>query len=259
MQTIYKKIEELRNEGKKLALCIVTSTSGSTPGKAGAKMIVLEDKTIFGTIGGGSIEKDVIDLAVKTIENGGPQIKRYRLEEDLKMNCGGSMEVYIEPLNIYKKLYIFGAGHVGKAVARFARELEFDITLFDSRVGIFNSGEFEGYKCICEDYFKAIKKTVFDENTFIVIVTPKHEYDEAVLREVVTRPHAYVGMIGSKTKVEMIRKDFSKEKFLSKEKIAEINMPIGIPFASVTPNEIAVSIVAKLIDVRNTMIKKKNR
>lgn len=256
MQTIYSKIEELRNLGKKAALCIVVSTSGSTPRKTGAKMIVLEDKIIFGTIGGGSIEKDVIDNAVEIIKEGKPVIKSYKLEEDLKMKCGGSMEVYIEPLNVFKKLYIFGAGHIGKAVVKFAKDLEFNITVFDSRKGIFDSNDFDGCKCICNDYVKAIEENTFDENTFIVIVTPKHEFDETVLKNVAVKPHAYVGMIGSKRKVEIVKKNLLADKILSANEIEKIDMPIGIPLAAETPQEIAVSIVAKLIDVRNTFFKK---
>lgn len=256
MTTIYSKIDELRNLGKNAALCIVVATSGSTPRKIGAKMIVLEDKTIYGTIGGGSIEKDVIDYVVEIIKEGMPVIKSYELEEDLKMKCGGSMKVYIEPLNVLKKLYIFGAGHIGKAIVKFAKELEFNITVFDSREGIFNSNEFEGCKCVCNDYFKAIDKTVFDENTFIVIVTPKHEYDEGILKRVAVKPHAYVGMIGSKRKVDIVMKKLIEEKILSQTEIEKIDMPIGIPFAAETPQEIAVSIIAKLIDVRNTFSKK---
>lgn len=253
MQTIYSKIEELKSEGKKAALCIVISTSGSTPRKTGAKMIVLEDKSIYGTIGGGGVENEVACNALEVIRDGQPIKKSYRLEEDLKMQCGGSMEVYIEPLNILKKLYVFGAGHIGKAVVRFAKELEFSITVFDTREGIYNDSAFEGCNCICNDYYKAIKETAFDENTFVVIVTPKHEFDEEILKRVVVKPHAYVGMIGSKRKVEVIRKNLLKEKILSQNEIEKINMPIGIPFAAETPNEIAISIVAKLIDVRNTL------
>lgn len=255
MQTIYSKIEELRSEGKKAALCIVISTSGSTPRKTGAKMLVLPDKTIFGTIGGGSVEKDVTEHAIECLKTAKTEVKRYKLEEDLKMQCGGNMEVYIEPLHVYKKLFIFGAGHIGKAVAKFAKELEFSITIFDEREGIYSDAAFEGCECICSNYFDAIKKAVFDENTFIVIVTPKHEFDEGILRKVVVKPHAYVGMIGSKRKVAIVKKNLITDKILTEQKVEKIDAPIGIPFAAETPNEIAVSIVAKLIDVRNTLQK----
>jgi xanthine dehydrogenase accessory factor len=255
MQTVYSKIEELRSEGKKAALCIVISTSGSTPRKTGAKMIVLEDKSIYGTIGGGSIEKDVIDHATEIMNQGQSVVRSYKLEEDLKMKCGGTMEVYIEPLNVLKKLYIFGGGHIGKALVKFAKDIEFNITVFDSRKGIFDSNDFDGCKCICNDYVKAIEENTFDENTFIVIVTPKHEFDEIVLKHVVVKPHAYVGMIGSRRKVEIVKKNLLAEKVLPAKEIEKIDMPIGIKFAAETPQEIAISIIAKLIDVRNTSLK----
>jgi xanthine dehydrogenase accessory factor len=255
MQTIFSKIEELRSEGKKAALCVVISTAGSTPRKIGAKMLVLEDGSIYGTIGGGSVEKDVMEHAVESLKNENPIVKKYKLEEDLKMQCGGSMEVYIEPLNVMKKLYVFGAGHIGKAVSKLALDLEFNITVFDTREGIFNDIEFKGCKCICKDYYKAIEEALFDENTFVVIVTPKHEFDEEILKRVVVKPHAYVGMIGSKRKVEIIKKNLSAEKIIPQKEIDRIDMPVGIPFAAETPNEIAISIVAKLIDVRNTLLK----
>lgn len=251
MDTIYSKIIELRNQAKKAAFCIVVSTSGSTPRKTGAKMIVLEDKTIFGTIGGGSIEKDVIDHAAEIINGGIPVLKKYKLEEDLNMKCGGSMEVYVEPLNAYKKLFIFGAGHIGKALVKFAKELEFDISVFDSRNGIFDDHDFDGCKCYCGDYTEIIEEAFFDENTFCVIVTPKHEFDEKVLKLVAVKKHAYVGMIGSRRKVEVVRKNLIEEKILSNEEIDSIDMPIGLKMAAQTPQEIAVSIIAKIIDERN--------
>jgi len=218
-------------------------------------MLVLEDKSIYGTIGGGSIEKDVIDHAAEIIKEGNPVIKSYQLEEDLKMKCGGTMQVYIEPLNVLKKLFIFGAGHIGKALVKLSKDLEFNITVFDARQGIFDSIDFEGCNCICNDYFKAIEETVFDENTFVVIVTPKHEYDEEILKRIVVKPHAYVGMIGSKRKVDVVKKNLFAEKILPASEIEKIDMPIGIKLAAETPQEIAISIVAKLIDVRNTQLK----
>ena len=120
MQTIFSKAEEIRNEGRPAAICIVVETSGSTPRKPGSKMIVYADGKITGSIGGGSVEKEVTDRAVELIASGKPQKCQFRLEEDLGMHCGGMMEVYIEPINTVQRLYIYGAGHVGKAVAKFA-------------------------------------------------------------------------------------------------------------------------------------------
>jgi xanthine dehydrogenase accessory factor len=252
MESIFSKAEEIRYGQKRGAICIVVDTRGSTPRKQGSKMIVYEDGTIFGSIGGGSVEKDVAEKAVKLMVSGKPAKCTFNLEEDLAMHCGGYMEVYIEPINPVHKLYIFGAGHVGRAVARFARELDFSVTLFDPRENIFNAPGFEGCTCINKDYFQSIDEAAFDENTYCVIVTPKHQYDEDILARLAVKPHAYLGMIGSTRKVDLLKKRFLEEKILSAGEIEMIDMPIGIKFNAETPQEIAISIVAKLIDTRNT-------
>lgn len=253
MQSVFSKIEELKSEQQSVALCIVIETKGSTPRKQGAKMLVLPDGSIYGTIGGGSVEKEVAEKAVTLIKTGKSEKCTFNLEEDLGMHCGGYMEVYIEPVIPLKKLYVFGAGHIGRVVAKFAKELNFAITLFDAREGIFNDKEFSSYTCINEDYFKAIDNAVFDDNTFCVIVTPKHSFDEEILARIGKKPSAYTGMIGSTTKIALLKKRFVEEKILTKTELDKIDMPIGIKFAAETPQEIAVSIIAKLIDVRNTV------
>jgi xanthine dehydrogenase accessory factor len=253
MQSIYSKAEEIKKEQSRAAICIVVETKGSTPRKQGAKMIVYADGSIYGSIGGGSIEKEVAGKAVKIIASGKPVKCLFNLEKDLAMQCGGYMEVYIEPITPAQKLFIFGAGHIGKALASFARELDFSITIFDQRENIFNDKVFEPYTCINKDLFKAIKEVVFDDETYIVIVTHKHLYDEEILEKVALKPHAYIGMIGSRRKVDLLKKRFLKEKILSKNELEKIDMPIGIKFAAETPQEIAISIIAKIIDVRNTL------
>ena len=258
MKNIYSEAEEAMAAGKRAALCMVVETHGSTPRKSGAKMIVYADGSYSGTVGGGSIEKEVMDKAREIIISGTPGKFTFNLEQDLGMHCGGSMEVYIEPLNPLNKLYIFGAGHVGKAVAMFARELEFSVTFFDPREHIFDEADFSPYRCIGQDYFEAIEEAIFDDNTYIVIVTPKHSFDEDILARVARRPHAYLGMIGSTRKVEQLKKRFLEEKILSAEELEKIDMPIGIKFNVETPAEIAVSIVARLIDVRNGILSRES-
>lgn len=252
MQEIYGKIGEIANGQKPAALCIVTDTQGSTPRKTGAKMIVYADGSIYGSIGGGSVEKEVAQMACRLIASGKPVRAVFNLEQDLGMHCGGKMEVYIEPLVAQKKLFIFGAGHIGKSLAGFARDLAFAVTLFDPREGIFGSGEFAGFSLMNKDYFEAIEESVFDTDTFIVIVTPKHISDEEILAIVARKPHAYLGMIGSSRKVDLVKKRFLEEKILTAEELDNIDMPIGIKFKADTPAEIAISILAKLIDERNS-------
>jgi xanthine dehydrogenase accessory factor len=252
MQRIFAKTEEIILGQQSAALCIVICTQGSTPRKEGSKMIVYADGTIYGSIGGGSIEKEVAEMAVKLISSGKPAKVAFNLGKDLGMQCGGVMEVYIEPLNPMQKLFIFGAGHIGKALAGFAHDLEFSVTLFDPREEIFRDESFAGFNCIRQDYSQAIEEAVFDENTYLVIVTPKHIFDEEILAKVARKPHAYVGMIGSHRKVDLLKKRFLEENILTQEELEGIDMPIGLKFKAETPREIAISILAKLIDVRNS-------
>lgn len=253
MQSIFSKAEEIKNEQKRAALCIVIDTRGSTPRKPGAKMIVYVDGHIFGTIGGGSIEKEVAVKALEIITNGKPEKCIFNLEADLGMHCGGNMEVYIEPIGTTQKLYVFGAGHIGKALAGFAKTLDFAITIFDPRENIFLGKEFENCTCINKDYFDAIDEALFNENTYCVIVTPNHSYDEEILARITRKPHAYIGMIGSTRKVDLLKKRFLAENLLTAEELDSIDMPIGIRLHAESPQEIAISILAKLIDVRNTL------
>jgi len=254
MQTIFSKAEELKTENKRAAICIVVETQGSTPRKQGSKMIVYADGAIYGSIGGGSVEKEVAEKAIGLIATGKPAKCVFSLEKDLGMHCGGSMEVYIEPINPSQKLFIFGAGHIGKAVASFAKDLDFSITIFDHRENIFDDKVFTDFTCINNDYFQAIDEAGFDENTFSVIVTPKHIFDEEILAKIAKKPHAYIGMIGSFRKVDLLKKRFLEEKILTSEELEQIDMPIGIKLRAETPQEIAICIVAKLIDVRNGLL-----
>jgi len=253
MKNIYSELNETIKSGKSAALCVVIETKGSTPRKAGSKMIVFNDKRIIGTIGGGSIEYNVIGKALEVIKSNNPKKFTFNLENDLDMTCGGYVEVYIEPVFPLPKLFIFGAGHVGKAVAEFASKTGFEITLFDEREDVFKENSIQNTTFIQGNYFEEIEKVNFDDNTFIVVTTPKHAYDEEITAICAKKPHAYLGMIGSKRKVSTAKKVFLEKRGLTQNEIDSIDMPIGLKFAAQTPEEIAISIVAKLIDVKNSV------
>ena len=248
--SIYSKI---KNSGKKAALCIIVDTKGSSPRKTGTKMIVYENGSQEGTIGGGSLELKVIEDAQKVMKQKTPQKISYELEDDLSMNCGGFAEVYIEPILPQNQLIIFGAGHIGKALARYAPDFGLQITLVDHRQDLLLSEGLKSLSIINKDYLEALEEVNIDNNTFIVIVTPKHAYDEAILEKVAKFDCAYIGMIGSKTKVAKARKRILEENILTKEQIDKVDMPIGIKFNAQTPEEIAISILAKMIDVKNNI------
>jgi len=255
MQEIFNDLKTVIEQGIPAVICIVTETTGSTPRKAGSKMLVFQDGTIKGTIGGGSIEYQAIQDALNNISCGLPFTKRFHLEEDLKMHCGGTMEVYFEVIGCLAKLYIFGGGHIGKALAGYATGLGFRPFVFDQREGIFESWNIPDVETRTGEYLQIIDSLTFDKNTYVVIVTHQHESDEKVLLACAPREYAYIGMIGSKRKVAEIRKNALENNILSSVQIANVDMPIGIPFAAETPAEIAISIVAKMIDVKNTLKK----
>jgi xanthine dehydrogenase accessory factor len=252
VEDILIKIAEIKKSGKKAAMCIIVETNGSSPRKAGSKMIVFDDKTIDGTIGGGSLEFRVIEDAMKVISGNQPQKLIYDLEEDLKMHCGGTAEVYIEPLLPNSNLYIFGAGHIGKALHKYASDFGFNIILIDHRKEITDGIDLNEAGLIFEEYITAAQKLNFSENDYIVIVTPKHAFDEEVLAICAKKTFRYLGMIGSKTKVALARKRFLDKNILTEKELEKVDMPIGIKFNAQTPEEIAISILAKLIDVRNS-------
>ncbi|MHC1778553.1 MAG: XdhC family protein [Lentimicrobium sp.] len=251
MLDLLDELNRVRQEHVPAVLCIVVSTAGSTPRKAGSKMLVYEDGSIKGTIGGGAIEHQVIQEALRVLEHGLPVLKRFGLLEDLNMECGGSMEIYSEPVGLMPRLMIFGGGHIGKALAGYASGLGFFTRVIDQRQDIFTGWGPEGVEITIGDYLDVISNLEFNDLTYIVVVTPKHEFDEMILLACAPRRYAYLGMIGSKRKVAEIRKRASEQYNISQDILDKIDMPIGIPFAAETPSEIAISIVAKLIDVKN--------
>jgi xanthine dehydrogenase accessory factor len=253
MKDILYQLPELKQQGKPFVLCLVTEAQGSTPRKEGARMIVFSDGSIMGTIGGGSVEMQAIAESMHVLESGKPVKKKYQLEDDLQMHCGGNMEIYFEPFFDDLKLYIFGAGHVGREVGKYAKEFGFSIVFIDHRQEIYKEFDSSYASCIISDYVQSLGEIKFGPRDFIVITTPKHEYDENLLEQLAKEKLAYLGMIGSKRKVAEARKRLLAEKALTEEQLDFVDMPIGIPFHAETPAEIAISIVAKLIDVKNNL------
>lgn len=252
MNSIYTKLAEAEHNGESVALCVILETKGSTPRKAGSKMIVWENGRIFGTIGGGTIEKSVIEDAKSQLKSGQPIKIAYNLGDDLGMHCGGKMEVFIEPIISKLKLYIFGAGHIGKALAKYCPDFGFNVTLIDDRPEVFEHFNFGNAQIVLKDFQEAIEDLHFDDNTYSVVVTYNHANDENVTAKVAKKPHKYVGMIGSKNKVALAKKRFLEEKILTQEELDAIHMPIGIKFNAQTPEEIAMSILVQLIDIKNS-------
>jgi len=249
MSSIFEKITDAQKSGKTCALCTITKTEGSTPRKAGSKMLVYKDLQIEGSIGGGALESECIKNAQAVLMSNKPQLFVHQLEKDHQMSCGGFVEIFIEPLNIQKKLYIFGGGHVGKALSEFATLLNFQVTVIDSRKEIIENYANKNIKTLNLDIKSAFEILPFDEHVFICTATHEHSGDREVIMNALTKKYCYLGMIGSTRKVAKT-KQILQENGFSNQQINSIDMPMGIAIKCETPEEIAISIVAKLIDVR---------
>lgn len=251
---IYEEIPRLRREGRKAALATITNVRGSIPSFETAKMLVRDDGSIVGTIGGGCVEAEVWEAAREVIRNEKPQTLTFNLNNNPKYDtglvCGGTLEVFVEPVLPVSTLYIFGAGHVAWSLYKVARIAGFDIVVIDDRESYANRERFpEARDIYADEYEHVMSQLTPSEASYMVIVTRGHRDDMRVLRWAAETPARYIGMIGSQRKVIAIYKELEKEG-ISPEKLARVYAPVGIEIGAITPEEIAVSIVAELIAIR---------
>jgi xanthine dehydrogenase accessory factor len=251
---LYEEIVRLRKDGRRGAVATIVNVRGSIPSFKTAKMLVRDDGSIVGTIGGGCVEADVWQAAREVMESEKPRTLTFDLNQDPKYDtglvCGGTLEIFVEPILPPANLYIFGAGHVATSLYRVARIAGFDITIIDDRPTFANRERFpEAQNVISEDFDEAAAKLRPDESLYIVIVTRGHRDDMRMLRWAVQTPARYIGMIGSKRKTITIFKELQAEG-LSAKLFDRVHAPIGLDIGAITPEEIAVSITAELIAKR---------
>lgn len=251
---IYEEIVKLRREGRRGAVATIVTVRGSIPSFKTAKMLVRDDGSIVGTIGGGCVEADVWRAAREVMEEERPRTLSFDLNQDPKYDtgllCGGTLEIFVEPILPPALLYIFGAGHVATSLYETARNAGFDVTVIDDRGAYANRERFpEAREVIAEDFDQAMSRLTPSEAAYIVIVTRGHRDDMRVLRWAVQTKARYVGMIGSKRKTISIFRELQKEG-LPAGLFDRVHAPIGLDIGAVTPEEIAISITAELIAVR---------
>jgi len=256
MADIYQEIVRIKEEGKEAALVTIVSTSGSTPREEGAKMLVRPDGAIIGTIGGGTLEAQVIEEAIKVIKQGKPKHLHASLTakeaEGAGMICGGDLEVFIEPILTTPALYIFGGGHISLPLSMIGKLLGFKIAVIDDRADFASAERFpDAEMVLADDFTKAFPKLKIDKTSYIVIVTRGHQHDELVLSWALGTPAKYIGVIGSKTKVKTTYSHLLA-KGVPKEKLDSVHSPIGLEIGAQTPEEIAVSILAEIVKVRRS-------
>lgn len=253
MNDIIQSLYQIQEQKQAAVLCIVTESSGSTPRKAGSKMLVYSDRSIKGTVGGGKLEQNVMEKAMKMMNTHRAKTEEYGLTSDLGMQCGGKMKIYFEAINSLPRLLIFGAGHIGTILAEMARPFGFDINLIDNRAEVLKEN-IASVHYIHEEFPNAWEDFEFFATDFVVVTTYKHDYDEAIIGHVLSKSFAYLGMMASKRKSAK-----AKEKWLemghSEKQIDKVFSPIGIDIKCETPREIALSVLAQLVDELNKMRK----
>jgi len=251
---IYEEIVALQREGRRGALATIVTARGSIPSFKSAKMLVRDDGSIAGTIGGGCVEAEVWQAARDVMTTEKPRTLTFDLNQDPKYDtglvCGGTLEIFIEPVLPPALLYIFGAGHVSLELFKAARNAGFDVIVADDREAYANAERFPGARqIIARDFDQALAELAPGDSACIVIATRGHRDDMRILRWAVQTQARYIGMVGSRRKAITVYRELVGEG-LKPELFDRVHSPVGLDIGAITPEEIAVSIVAELIAVR---------
>jgi xanthine dehydrogenase accessory factor len=255
---IFEEVVRMRQAGERGALATIVHTNGSIPSFESSRMLVRDDGSILGTVGGGCVEAEVWAAAKEVIVSEQPRKLAFNLNHDAEYDagliCGGTLEIFVEPILPQPTLYIFGGGHVSTAVAGIAHQAGFKIAIVDDRESFANKERFPMAAELFTSYAEAFEKIQPNSSTYLLIVTRGHTGDMRVLawalgteaRGFVPR---YIGMMGSKRKVIAVYQALQKEGF-TRAQFDRVNAPVGLEIGALTPEEIAVSITAELIAAR---------
>ena len=255
---VFEEIVRLRQEGIPAALATIVATRGSTPGRTTMRLLVLEDGTFLGTVGGGCLESEVYDTALQTLADEQPRTLTFRLTEkdspDSGLMCGGEVTIFVEPITT-PALWIYGGGHVSKALCQVASLAGFRVTIVDDRPAFATSERFpEAAATVAMPLAQAVAEMPIRSNTYCVVVTRGHKEDGLVLEALAARAKEgkrakFLGMIGSKTKQALLWKHL-RAAGVSEEFLASVRTPMGAFIGARSHEEIAVSVVSELIAVR---------
>jgi xanthine dehydrogenase accessory factor len=250
---LFEEIVKLRREGKRGALATIVHTNGSIPSFESSRMLVREDGTIAGTIGGGCVEADVWAAAREVMQKEASRKMVFNLNHEANYDngliCGGTLEVFVEPILPQPVVYLFGGGHVSMAVAQAARAAGFGVGVVDDREQFANTERFPMAQEIFTTFEDAFARLKPNASSYLVIVTRGHKEDMRCLSWAVRTEARYIGMIGSRRKVISVYQALEKEGFRPEE-FERVYAPTGLEIGALTPEEIAISITAELIAVR---------
>ncbi len=251
--TDYSRVAELQALGQEIAFCVIVKTKGSTPRRAGAKMIVFPDGKFEGTVGGGQLESLVIEEAIKAIDTGKSTTVNYQMTDPQNGDpgvCGGKLEVFVEPIMAKKTLVVVGAGHVGKAVVELADWLDFQVIVVDDREGFATPESIPD----ADEYYsiplsQLPEKINIHRNTFLVLTTRGVDVDVEGLPAILNSDAGYIGVIGSKRRWKTTKEKLLKNG-IDEDVLDKVVSPMGLEIDAETPEEIALSILAEIVMLR---------
>jgi xanthine dehydrogenase accessory factor len=250
---LFEEIVRMRRAGQRAALATIVHTNGSIPSYESSRMLVREDGSIAGTVGGGCVEADVWAAAKEVMQKESPRKLVFHLNNEATYDngliCGGTVEVFVEPILPQPMVYLFGGGHVSTAVAKAAHSAGFGIAVTDDRAAFANTERFPMAQEVFVSYEAAFEKLQLNASSYVIIVTRGHKEDMRVLAWAVRTPARYVGMIGSKRKVLSVYRALEKEGY-ARQEFARVFAPMGLEIGALSPEEIAISIVAELVAIR---------
>jgi xanthine dehydrogenase accessory factor len=251
---VYEEIVRLRREGRRGAVATIVSVQGSVPSFSTAKMLVRDDGSIAGTIGGGCVEAEVWQAAKEVMEQEKPRTLKFSLNHDPQLDtglvCGGTLEIFVEPVLPPALLYLFGAGHVAQNIYKIANVAGFQVCVLDDRAAYASHERFpEAHEVVAENFDTVTARLAPGSSSYIVIVTRGHKDDMRLLRWAVQTDARYVGMIGSKRKVIAIHRGL-RDEGLAESLFDRVYAPVGLDIGALTPEEIGVAVCAEMIAVR---------
>ncbi len=243
---------------KRLALCTVIEKKGSGPRNVGAKMAVTEDGTSYGTIGGGDFERALIDECIKILsERSSPRKVVFNLSQSKKegevnvcMVCGGELGVFVDVLEPTPRLIIVGVGHVSVPLTTLASNLGYRVTVVDDERQLGDASQFKmADEYLSGDYAEVIGRLEMRQSDYAVVANGSPEYDYAALKAALSKSPAYVGLLGSKTKAAVLTERLKREG-VDQTKLCLLHGPCGLDIGAETPQEIAVSVLAQIIELK---------
>jgi xanthine dehydrogenase accessory factor len=253
VQAVTEAVLELLRSGQTGALATVVQVSGSTPQNPGARLLLRQDGSSAGTIGGGAIERAVLEALREVEQRGVAKLQSWDLSRDLGMCCGGSMSLFLEPIGVTPRLWLCGAGHVAQPTAALARSVGFELIVIDEREEWNTAARFPGCRTELADPADAVRRQALGGRDWILICTHDHRLDDEVLRAALTQPVRYVGLVGSRRKVYRLLQRIAarRQRGEGALDLSRLYAPVGLNLGAESPQEIAVSIISEMVALRH--------